>query len=105
MVPQPRLNEESLELLVSHSIGTEETVSEAIVEAFLEANVNVFARETVLKEWIDTDALEALDRRSHHPFYVSSPVWDHQVVITSDEVRVYTDLPVETGDRPPFLTR
>ena len=94
MVPLPQLNEEELSLLVSHTIGADETVSEAIVGAFSEANVNVFAEETTLEEWIDTDGLEEFDWDSHRPFYVSSPVWDHQVVVTPDEVRIYNDTPV-----------
>lgn len=94
MVSLPQLNEEELTLFVSHTIRANETVSEAVVSAFSEANINVFDEETTLEEWVNTDALEEFDWNSRRPFYVSSPVWEHQVVVTPDEVRIYSDTPV-----------
>jgi hypothetical protein len=94
MVPIPHLNERDLGLVVAHSIGTDESVDRAVVAAFLEVNIDVFERETTLEEWVDTDALGAFDWCSGRPFYVSTPVWGYQVVVTPDEVRIYPETPV-----------
>lgn len=93
MVPLPRLNEAELDLLVSYPIGDEESVCGAVVDAFLAANVDVFDRSSSIEQWIDTDALEGFDWRAGDPLYVSTAIWNHGVVVTSDEVRIYSEPP------------
>lgn len=90
MVSLPASNEGDLHLLVAYSLGSGEGVSEAIVNAFQAANVTVFERPTQLEEWIDTDALEALQWTSGRPLYLGARIWDHHVLITGEEVRIYT---------------
>lgn len=88
----PQLNEDDLDLLVSYSIEPEEEIGEAIVNAFLAFNIDVFDKPTQLDDWINTDAFDDLSWSSERLLYLSTRIWDHQVVITGDEIRLYTDL-------------
>lgn len=91
----PRLNEGELGLLASCSIDGDEGVQQAIVRAFSAANVDVSERDATLEEWIDTDALRGFDWSADRPLFVSAPMWGHQVVVTPERVRVYSDARVE----------
>lgn len=86
----PPLNEGELNLLVSYSISSGGEMGEAIVDAFLAANVDVFDKPTQLVDWVDPDILESVQWSSDRPLYICTNIWDHQVVMTSDEVRIYT---------------
>lgn len=86
----PLLEDEST-LLVAYSLDGGESMSEATVMAFIAASVDVFDRETTLNDWIDPDALDRLDWQSDRPMYLLFPVWDHLVLVTPGEVRIYTD--------------
>lgn len=100
MVNDPLLNERDLELLVRYPIESGETVSEAIVHAFLTLGVDVFDRETTLQDWVDVGALEEFTWDSACHLYVSTQVWDRQVVVTADGVRIYSDAPRRRADPP-----
>ncbi|WP_313691846.1 hypothetical protein [Halorarum halobium] len=65
-------------------------MSEAIVNAFHAANVDVFEEPTRLADWVNTDVLNDLQWSSDGPLYLSTRIWDHQVVLTAEEVRIYT---------------
>ena len=91
MTSLPQLNEDDLDLLVSYSIEPVEEIGEAIVNAFLALNIDVFDKPTQLNDWINTDAFDDLSWSSERPLYLSTRIWDHQVVITGDEIRLYTD--------------
>lgn len=84
------MNEEDLNLLVSYSIDCGEGISEAIIEAFLVANIQVYDKPTQLADWINTDVFEDLQWSSDHPLYLCTLIWDQQVVITAEEIRIYT---------------
>lgn len=90
MSPLPLLNEGDLDLLVAYSLSSEEEMSEAVVNAFLAANIDVFDKRTRLENWINSDVFNVLQWSSDRPLYLSTRIWDHQVVITSEEVRIYT---------------
>ena len=90
----PLLNESDLHLLVAYSISSEEEMSEAIVNAFQAANIDVFEKPTQLVDWIDSDVFDALQWTPDCPLYLSTRIWDHQVVITAKEVRIYTQSPL-----------
>lgn len=84
------LNEENHETKASHSIDSGEELSDGIIYAFLSANVQVFDKPTLLNNWVDPVILEAIQRSPDSPHYLHTVIWDHQVVITSEEVRIYT---------------
>lgn len=86
----PLLNEEDLDLLVSYSVSSGEEMSEAIVNAFHAANVDVFEKPTQLVDWINADVFETLQWTSDRPLSLSTRIWDHRVVLTPEEVRIYT---------------
>lgn len=86
----PLLNEEDLDLLVSYSLSSGEEMHEAIVNAFCAARIDVFERRTQLVDWVNADVFESLQWTSDRPVYLSTEIWDHQVVITAEEVRIYT---------------
>lgn len=90
MPPLPPLNEGTLDLLLSYSVGSGEEMAEGVVNAFLAANIDVFERQTQLVDWVDPDILEAIQQSADHPIYLCTQIWDHQVVMTSEEVRIYS---------------
>lgn len=90
MHPLPLLNEEKLDLLVSYSISSGEEMTEAVIDAFLAANIDVFERPTTLVDWVNVDVFEDIRWTSDRPVYLSTRIWDHQVVLTAEEVRIYT---------------
>lgn len=90
MPPLPPLNEDAFRLIVRYSIEGDEGMSEAVVNAFLAAGVEAFARPTQLVDWIDADVLENISWNSGRPVYFCTRVWDHRVVMTPDEVRIYS---------------
>lgn len=90
MAHLPLLNEGDLHILVAYSRSSGEEMSEAIVNAFDAANIDVFEQPTQLVDWINADAFDDLQWSSDRPLYLSTRIWDHQVVITAEEVRIYT---------------
>jgi hypothetical protein len=99
MSPLPLLNEGELDLLVSYSLSSGEEMSEAVINAFLAANVDVFDEPTQLVDWIDADVFAALHWTADRPVYLSTRIWDHQVVITAEQVRIYAS--TDQIDRDP----
>ena len=85
----PLLNERDLRLLVAYSHSNEE-LSVAVVEAFHAANVDVFEKPTKLADWVNTDVFDDLQWSADRPLYFSTRIWGCQVVITAEEVRIYT---------------
>lgn len=95
----PLLNEGEFRLIVRYSIESDEGMSEAVVNAFLAAGVDAFDRSTQLVDWVNADALENLSWSSDRPLYLCTRVWDHRVVMTPEEVRIYLppDVPESRG--------
>lgn len=89
MVPLSGLNERDLTLVASYSVESDEEMAEAVIAAFNEAGIDVFSLGTTLTDWINPDVFEQLDWSSDRPLYLSTIIWDHRVVLTAEEVRVY----------------
>lgn len=98
MISLPQLNEDDLDLLVSHSLERQEEIGEAIVNAFHALDIDVFKKPTQLNDWINTDAFDDLSWDSDRPLYLSTRIWDRQVVISGDEVRIYRDPILRSSD-------
>lgn len=92
MVPLPLLNEEELGLVVSYLLDEGEEMSEAIIGAFLAANVDVYDKSTQLADWVNPEVLEGIQWSSDRPVYLCTRIWDKKVVITAEEVRIYNSL-------------
>jgi len=90
MTSLPLLNEETLPLLVSYSLSSDEEMSTAIVDAFLAADIDVYDKLTNLADWINTDVTRDLRWSSGRPIYLCTRIWDHQVVVTAEEIRIYS---------------
>ncbi|WP_436907439.1 hypothetical protein [Halosimplex marinum] len=88
----PLLNEKQLDLLVCYSLSSGEEMSVAIVNAFHAANIDVFEKSTRLDDWVNTDVFESIHWTSDHPLYLSTRIWGYRVVITPEEVRIYTTM-------------
>lgn len=85
----PPFNERGFNLLVSYSISSSEQKSEAVVNAFAAADIDVFEKPTTLSDWLNIDVLEDTRWGSGDP-YLGTEVWDHPVLITTEEIRIYT---------------
>jgi len=85
----PLLNEGQLDLLVRYSLSNDEDMVEAVMNAFDAAHINVYDRPTQLVDWINADVLEHLHWTSDRPLYLCTRIWDHRVVMTPEEVRIY----------------
>lgn len=77
-------------LLIAYRLNDEEEICEAIVNAFYAANIDVHQRPTEIHDWINTDVFSVLQWSSDRPHLLSTRIWDHRVVITAEEVRIYT---------------
>lgn len=84
------LNEGDLHLLVAYSLSSGEEMTEALVNAFHAANIEVFEKPTNLADWINADVFDILQWSSDRPLYLSTRIWGHQVVMTAEEIRIYT---------------
>ncbi len=84
------LNEDDMDLLVAYSISSDEEMCESIINAFHAANVDVFEKPTQIVDWVNTDVFNALQWSSDRPILLSTRIWNHHVVITAEEVRIYT---------------
>lgn len=85
----PPLNEGELDLLVAYSFDDEEEITQAIVNAFLAADVDVFEEPTQLVDWVNADVFEDLEWSDDRLLYLCTRIWDYQVVVTPKEVRIY----------------
>lgn len=97
MVSETMLNEKELDLLVSYDIEDGALHSEAVVDAFLAADVAVYEKSSSLEDWIDTDVIDtSIWTSTRGPFYISAQIWGHRVVLTADRVRIYVTSPDTT---------
>lgn len=85
----PRVDEEELELLATYQVGEDQAMTTAVVNAFLAAKINVFEESTQLVDWINPDAVDSLRWTDENPLSVATAIWNHNVVITADEIRIY----------------
>lgn len=90
MASSPTINNADQHLLVSYQLDEYEKKSEAIVNAFHAANIDVFEESTTLGEWINPDVIEAIQWNPDRPVYLSARIWDHRVILAPEEVRIYT---------------
>lgn len=78
-------------LLVKYSRDADEPISEAILQAFLALDIDVFEKDSTLQDWIDIDLLNECDWDSTRPLTVTTRIWGYTVELTADDVRIYAD--------------
>lgn len=83
------LNEGNLCLHVRYLRESDEDMTEAVLNAFDATEVDVYEEDTQLVDWINADVFERLDWSSDQPLYLCTRIWDHAVVMTPEEVRIY----------------
>jgi len=66
-------------------------MSEATVNAFYAANIDVFEKPTTINDWIEPDVFETL-QWIDYPMYLSTRIWDHRVSTTAERVRIHTSV-------------
>jgi PAS domain S-box-containing protein len=88
---QTRHGQTHSNLLVTYSRDDDESMSEAILQAFFALDIDVFDMETTLQDWINTDPLDGFDWDSTHPLTITTRLWGYSVELTADDVRIYTD--------------
>ncbi|WP_338739566.1 hypothetical protein [Haloplanus salilacus] len=84
------LNEDDLRLLVAYSPSSDEEMCEAVVNSFLAAGIDVSEKPTQLVDWINADVFDDLQWSANRPLRLGARIWGHRVVITSEEIRIYT---------------
>ena len=87
----PSLQRPRRDLLVTYSIGSGERIPTAITKAFQATASDPWECETVVNDWIDGDAIDQLCRTSDRHLRVSTIVWNHPVVVTPEEIRIYAE--------------
>jgi hypothetical protein len=85
----PVLDESKLDLLVSFDLDSEVEITEGIVAAFEASQIDVFNKSTVLQDWIEPAAYRSINWNRPHPVYLSTVIWDHRVVISENQIRIY----------------
>lgn len=88
MAPFP-LTEGDVALIVSYSRESGEEMSEAVVNAFDAAGVDIFDRPSTLSDWVESEMFETVEWSSDRPLSVCTRIWDHMVLLTPEEVRIY----------------
>jgi len=72
-----------------YQIENEEAVTNAIVKAFENADINEFDDSSVLHDWTEPDALNSLFKYSDGNHQVLIRLWGHLVSITSETIIIY----------------
>jgi len=79
--------------LVTYTRDTDEPMSQAILRTFCALNVDIFQKDDTLEEQIDSVALNGFDWRPDCPHRITTRLWGYRVVVSSEEVRIYSDSP------------
>lgn len=95
----PALRQSDVDLVVTYSIGSEESVPIAITEAFRAISLNPTDQETVVQDWIDGDALDQLCQASDRHLRISTIIWNHPVIITPREIQIFDNPPDRMNSR------
>lgn len=74
--------------LVTYTIGPDETAVDGLLAAFDAIGIDAQSRATTLQDCLATDAFNNLFRVSEE-FHLIVHVWDHEVVLTPDELSIY----------------
>lgn len=88
---QTRNEQTDTDLLVTYSRDADELMSEAILQAFFALDIDIFAMDRTLQDWIDADLLDGVDWHSARPLTITTRLWGYSVELTADDVRIYTD--------------
>lgn len=90
----PELNERDLNLLLRYSIESDEEMAEAVVNAFLAADLQIFERPTQFVDLLNVEVFDSIQWTDDRPLYICTRIWNHTVVLTPAEVRIYRELEV-----------
>lgn len=91
VTPETNHGEAHTDLLVTYSRVADESVSEAIIQAFLALNIDIFEMDSTLQDWIDADLLDEFAWHSPTPPTITTCLWGYTVTLTADTVRIYSD--------------
>lgn len=83
----PQLSDHSR--LITYQIDVEETMPEAITEAFNAIDFDVYQQDTTLQDWTKDCSVELSDWDSENPCRLSIILWGHPTVLTTDEIQIY----------------
>lgn len=78
--------------LITYQIEDGETFFEAISEAFGAIGLDVYGQETAIADWTQDGLIDLSVLDPDGPVRVSTVIWDHPVVVTPDEIRIYEQL-------------
>lgn len=84
----PRLSEQESPL-ITYEFEDGETVYEAITEAFIAIDFEVYDQKTTVKDWTETCPIDQGIFESEELCRVSTIIWDYPTVITPGKLRIY----------------
>lgn len=87
----PQLHLESYDPSVTYSVGSEESITDAVLAAFRNSDVDLCERELTLYEQIDDNGLDQLFARGGREIRLTARLWDRPVVVTPETVVVYAE--------------
>jgi transcription antitermination factor NusA-like protein len=88
-MPDSEFNFRDDNRVVTYSISPNEGVTEALLNAFYTANVDIDGGDEMLMDQIEADGLNRLIEESTQNVRVTTQLWDHTVVIRPEEVTIY----------------
>jgi predicted ATP-grasp superfamily ATP-dependent carboligase len=75
--------------LISYHVDEGDGVLEALIDAFNAIDVDVYEMETTVDDWTSSCPIETIDWDADEPYRISTVIWDHPTVVTSDEIRIF----------------
>lgn len=75
--------------LIEYRISNDETILEAMFDAFEAIELDVVGQETTIESWIGDCAMTQINWNSEVTCRLTTVIWDYPTVITSETVTIF----------------
>lgn len=89
MMELPQLTAQSR--LITYQIGNDETMFEAITNAFRSIDFAPYQQDSTIEEYTKDCSVDLSDWDSENSCRLSTIIWDHPTVLTTDEIQIYEE--------------
>lgn len=83
----PQVRDEPI--LLSYGISEDESVYEAITNAFSSIEFDPFDAETTIADWTDDCPVDSQEGDATSDCRVTTTIWDHPIVLTDEDLRIF----------------